>query len=133
MGFFKQMKDMKAMVTAAPGLVQQGQELAAEAQRFSMAASTQAQMAQAQAYAATAGQPLSEASLAPIQGVDMGTYAWVAKQVAKNGYDQSLAAGFAAQRSIGAADWDVAANGWSTRMQAEPALGREFRRHFDAA
>ena len=49
------------------------------------------------------------------------------------GYDQAQAPAFAAQRGIAAADWEAAAAGWTARMQQVPALGQEFRRHYDAA
>lgn len=131
MGFLKQMKDLKATVAAAPTMIQQGQEMAANAQ--AMQAAYAGQMQQAVAYQQAAAQPLSDAALAPINGVDLATYSWVSKQVANAGYDQALAPSFAAQKGISAGDWQLAVEGWAARMTAEPALGREFRRHFDAA
>lgn len=122
MGLFKQLKDRATTAGAT-----------AVAATRAIGTDTAAQLDAARAYHATAGQPLAAASLAPINGVDMATYAWVSKQVAKAGYDQSLAVGFAGQRGVAPADWEAAVNGWAERMQAEPALGREFRRHFDAA
>lgn len=131
MGFLKQIKDMKTVVAAAPGMIQQGQEMAANAQ--AMQVGQMAQMQQAIAYNQQVGQPIAAEHLAPINGVDLPTYAWVAKQVANNGYDQSLAVGFASQRGISAADWEAAGAGWSGRMTAVPAIGPEFRRHYDVA
>lgn len=131
MGLFKQMKDMKATVAAAPALIQQGQQMAMSA--ASMQQAYAGQMQQAMTYQAAAAQPLSADVLTPICGVDLPTYAWVAKQLASVGYDQSQAPAFAATKGISSADWDTAANGWSSRMQQVPALGQEFRRHYDAA
>jgi len=131
MGLFKQMKDMKTVVAAAPSMIQQSQALAVNAQ--AMQASQMQQMQQAMAYNQQVGQAIPAEQLSPINGVDMPTYAWVAKRVAEQGYNQSLATGFAAQRGITAADWDAAAAGWSSRMTAVPAMGPEFRRHYDAA
>ncbi|MDO9175727.1 MAG: hypothetical protein Q7V62_13050 [Actinomycetota bacterium] len=136
MGFLKQMKDMKTMVAAAPGMIEQGQQIAANAQAMQAAQMNQMQMGQMQqamAYQQQVGQPIAAEHLAPIAGVDLPTYSWVAKQVANSGYNQSLAAGFAAQRGIAAADWDAAAAGWSARMTSVPAIGPEFRRHYDVA
>ena len=135
MGFLKQMKDMKAVVAAAPGMIQQGQEMAANAYAYQAAQANQMQhaMAMQQQAAAPYAIPVTAEHLAPINGVDLPTYAWVAKQVANNGFNQSLAAGFAAQRGISAADWDAAGAGWSSRMTAVPSLGAEFRRHYDVA
>lgn len=131
MGLFKQMKDMKATVAAAPGLIAQGQQLAANAAVMQQAYAGQLQ--QAMVYQQAAAQPLTAETLAPINGVDLATYAWVGKRLAGVGYDQSQAPAFAAQKGIAAADWAAAADGWCARMNAVPALGAEFRRHYDAA
>jgi hypothetical protein len=131
MGLFKGMKDMKAMVSAAPSMMQQTQQLQASA--YAMQGAQAGQMQQAIAYNQQVGQPIAAEHLTAIAGVDLPTYAWVAKQVANNNYDQTLATGFAAQRGIGAADWEAAAAGWSGRMTAVPAIGPEFRRHYDVA
>jgi hypothetical protein len=131
MGLFKQMKDMKNVVAAAPAMMQQGQALAANAQ--AMQAAQMGQMQQAIAYNQQVGQPIAPEHLTAINGVDLPTYAWIAKQVANNGYNQALAAGFAAQRGISSADWDAGAAGWTARMTAVPAIGPEFRRHYDVA
>lgn len=131
MGLFKQMKEMTQIVAAAPAMIQQGQEMAANAQAFQAAQMGQMQQAIAQQQAMV--QPIPADQLTPIVGIDLPTYAWVAKQVANNGYNQSLAAGFAAQRGFTSADWDTAAAGWSARMVAVPAIGPEFRRYYDVA
>lgn len=131
MGFLKQMKDMKATVAAAPSLIQQGQELAVNAQAMQTAYA--AQMAQAAQYQAAQATPLPADSLSPIHGVDLTTYAWVSKQVANAGYDQTVAVGAAATRGLSADQWQAGAEGWAARMQAVPGLGAEFRRQFDAA
>ena len=131
MGFFKQMKEMKQVVAAAPAMMQQGQMLAANAQ--AMQASAMSQMQQSIAYNQQVGQPIAAEHLTAINGVDLPTYAWIGKQVAKAGYDQSLATSFAAQKGIGATDWEAAAAGWTARMTAVPAIGPEFRRYYDVA
>ena len=131
MGFMKQMKDLKATVAAAPTMIQQSQEMAANAQAMQVAYAGQMQQA-AQFQAATA-QPLPTSALEAIHGVDLATYAWVSKQVALAGYDQTVATGAAAQRGIGAGQWQAAAEGWATRMTSVPGLGTEFRRLYDAA
>lgn len=131
MGLFKSMKDMKSAVAAAPGMIQQSQQLAANAAVMQQAYA--GQMQQSMAYNAGLAQPLTPEQLAPINGVDLPTYAWVGKRLAGVGYDQAQAPAFAAQRGIAAADWEAAAAGWTARMQQVPALGQEFRRHYDAA
>ncbi len=131
MGLFKSMKDMKDMVAAAPSMVAQGQQMAANAQ--AMQAAQMGQMQQAMAYNQQHGQPIAPEHLTPINGVDLPSYAWVAKQVANQGYNQALAPGFAAQRGISTADWEAAAAGWSARMVSVPVIGTEFRRHYDVS
>jgi hypothetical protein len=131
MGFMQQMKDLKTTVAAAPAMIQQSQELAANAQQMQMAYAAQAQ--QAAQFQAAAAQPLPATALAPIDGVDLATYAWVSKQVAHAGYDQTVAPAAAAQKGIAAAQWQAAAEGWAARMTTVPGLGTEFRRLFDAA
>jgi hypothetical protein len=131
MGFLKQMKEMKQVVAAAPGMIQQGQQMAANAQ--AMQAAQMSQMQHAIAYNQQVGQPIAPEHLTPINGVDLPTYAWVGKQVANNGYNQALTVGFAAQRGISAADWEAAAAGWTARMTTVPAIGPEFRRYYDVA
>ena len=104
MGLFKQMKEMKNVVAAAPAMMQQGQALAASAQ--AMQAAQMGQMQQAIAYN---------------------------QQVGQRAATDHFAAGFAAQRGISAADWEAAAAGWTARMTAVPAIGPEFRRYYDVA
>ncbi|HNJ98071.1 MAG TPA: hypothetical protein PLV13_08100 [Ilumatobacteraceae bacterium] len=128
MGLHKNMKDLKATVAAAPGMVDQAQQMAASAQAMQAA-----QMQQAMAYQQAAAQPLPAEALTPINGVDLPTYAWVGKRVAAHNYDQSFCHQYAAQKGISAGDWDAGAAGWTTRMQQYPALGQEFRRHYDVA
>lgn len=131
MGFMQQMKDLKATVAAAPTMIQQSQEMAANAQAMQTAYA--GQMQQAAQYQAAAAQPLPSTALEAIAGVDLATYAWVSKQVAHAGYDQTVALGAAAQRGIAAAQWQAAAEGWAVRMTTVPGLGTEFRRLYDAA
>jgi hypothetical protein len=133
MGIFKQFKDLNKGLAAAPGLIEQAQQLGASAQAMQQAnAAHAAQAAQAMAFQQQVAQPVNADLLAPIAGVDLPTYAWVVKQIAPLGYDQSLLPGFAAQRGIGAQQWQQAMDGWGARIN-DPALAREFRRHYDAS
>jgi len=130
MGLFKQMKDMKQAVAAAPGMIEQAQQLAANAQVYQQAHLAQA--GQAMAFQQQVAQPVDAGQLAPIAGVDLPTYAWVVKQIAAHGYNQALLPSFAAQKGISASDWQAAMDGWGERIN-DPALAREFRRHYDAS
>lgn len=124
MGLFKQMKDMKQMVSAAPDLVEQAMKMAGDAGQL------QAQAAQAAQYqAAAAGQlPAADGSLDPISGVDLRTYATVIKGIAAYQYDQSKLPGIAASHGIPADAWQAAHDGWNARIQNEPAVAGAFSR-----
>jgi hypothetical protein len=75
---------------------------------------------------------MSDASSTPIAGVDLATYAWVVKQIARFGFDHSLLPGFAAQRGIAATDWQAAIDGWSMRL-GDPGVASSFRTFYDAS
>ncbi len=133
MGLFKQIKDMKQVVHAAPGMISQANEMAANAQVLQasqqgllaqqMAAAPQAMAYQAAAAGATAPQP---GNLEPIAGVTLQAFAEVSKGIAAYNYDQAMCVPLAAQRGISAEAWHQAAAGWNTRIQADPAVGVAF-------
>src|ERR1700709_720610 len=96
MGLFKDFKDMKDMVEAAPGMIDSAQQLQANAQ--AQAAAAQAQFGAAgmggQAYvdnlnAGINGEPSAE-SLTPITGVTLESYTAIIKELGARGNDQSL-------------------------------------------
>ncbi len=130
MGLFRQMKDMKAAVAAAPGLVDQAQQMAASAEQYQAQAMAEQQSLLGQAVAhqmAAAGQLQPQAGgLDPIAGVDITTYATVVKAIAPLGYDQSLLPGIAASHGIAADAWQQAHDGWNARIQNDPAVARAF-------
>lgn len=138
MGLFKQMKDMKQAVEAAPGIVQQAQALGAQAQQFGLAqqAVAQQQAAQAQAAAAAAGVDTTAGApgqLAPIAGVSIEQFAAVSKGLAAHAYDQTKAPLVAAQHGIAVADWEIAMAGWNGRITADPAIGQAFNAAYQRA
>lgn len=134
MGLFKQMKDMKDMVAAAPGLIDQSQEMAANAQvmQQQMMAQQQAAMQQAmgQQGAAVAPQP---GGLDPIAGVDLQKYAKIVKGIAPLNYDQSLLPGIAAANGVDAASWTQAHDGWNARIKSDPGVAAAFSAAYQAA
>jgi hypothetical protein len=127
-GLFKQMKDMKQMVDAAPDMVKQAQQMGAQAQEMQAAqmAAAQQQMAAAQ----TAGQPggVSDAELEPIAGVSLEQYATISKGLAAYGYDQSKAVEVAASHGVSPESWQQALEGWNARIKANRAIGAEFNK-----
>ena len=134
MGFMKQIKDMKQMVDAAPGMVTQAQQLGAQAQEMAaaqqaaaMQAAAQAQAASDQAIAAGGG------SYEPIAGVSLELYAEISKGLAAYGYDQSKAVEVAAAKGVSADAWQQALDGWNARIKADPGVGQQFNRLYMAA
>jgi hypothetical protein len=133
MGLFKGMKDMKDMLHATPGLLDQANQMKANAQVMQQqaiqqqAAYQQGGMPGAFAPAPTIADTDLPADLdAPIAGVDLATFAQVSAGLAAYDYDQSKAVGLAAERGIDAAGWQLAVDGWNERIAAHPAVARRF-------
>jgi hypothetical protein len=125
-GMFKQLKDAKDMINAAPGMVAQAQQMAAQAQQMAAA-----QQAAAQAQMAHAGGPAASVDpvgpdFEPIAGVPLDQFAAVSKGVAAYNYDQSKLVVIAASRGIPAQAWEAAHLGWNDRIKANPAVARRF-------
>jgi hypothetical protein len=129
MGLFKNIKDMNQMVKAAPGMIEQGQALGAQAQQMAAAqqAAAQQQAAQAAAVAAVAGVSTSgPGQLDPIAGVSLQQYAAVSKGLAAYNYDQTKAPLVASQHGIDAASWETATAGWNGRITNDPSVASAF-------
>src|SRR5271156_1359003 len=107
MGIFKQMKDMKDMVNAAPGLVEQAQQAAAQAR---MAQYGGAQPGAFGQQAGGFGQQAAPAGpdFEPIDGVSLEQFAAVGKAVAAYNYDGTKLPQIAASRGIPADAWESA-------------------------
>jgi hypothetical protein len=125
MGLFKQMKDLKETVAAAPSMVEEAQKLAANAQ--AMAAQQQAAAAamMAQQQAAAAG-PVTGPDFEPVAGVSLELYAEIAKGLAAYNYDQSKAPLIAGEKGISAEAWQTAGDTWNERIKANPAVAQRF-------
>jgi hypothetical protein len=123
----RQLKDMKQMTEAAPGMVRNAQQMAAQAQEMAAAQSAAAQQqmqqfnAQQQAVA-EAGGPDYE----PIAGVSIEAYAEVSKGLAAFNYDQSKAVEIAAGKGISAASWEQAVAGWNERIRTNQTVAQRF-------
>lgn len=130
MGLFKQMKDMKDMVAAAPGLVEQSQQMAANAQvmqaQQQQQAAAQYQQAMAHQQAAAGALAPQVGGLDPIAGVSLQQYAVIVKAIAPLNYDQAALPGIAASHGIDGASWQQAHDGWNARIQGDPAVARAF-------
>ena len=130
MGLFKQMKAMKDAVKAAPGLVDQAQQMAATAQQYQAQAMARQQdvMGEAVAHQMAASGRLRPrpGGLDAIAGVDLHRYATIVKAIAPHDYDQSMLPGIAAAQGIAAEAWYEAHDGWNARIQDDPAVARAF-------
>ena len=119
MGLFKQMKDMKKTVEAAPGLMAQAQSMGAQAQ--SMQAAQYAAMQQAAAAAA----PADGAFFEPIAGVSLELYAEISRESAGRPGDLGHAAMVASGRGVSGESWQAAMDGWNARMH-NPSVAQRF-------
>jgi hypothetical protein len=138
MGIFKQMKDMKDMVNAAPGLVEQARQMGAQAQQMAEAQRAAAQAAMGQHGGAQPGafgqQPTPTGpDFEPIDGVSLEQFAAVGKAVAAYNYDGSKLSEIAASKGIPAMAWETASRGWNDRMLANPAVAQRYNQLYRAS
>ncbi|MFN3258118.1 MAG: hypothetical protein ACE37B_20760 [Ilumatobacter sp.] len=120
MGLFKQMKQAKDAVAAAPDLIQNAQAMQ-QAQIDAAHAQQAAAAAAANAAAATGG-----GDFEPIAGVSIELYADISRALNDRGGDQALAPVIAAEHGVDQASWDEAVAGWNARMQTNPTVGTRF-------
>jgi hypothetical protein len=135
MGAFKRMKDMKDMMHAAPGLIEQAREAGAQAQEMAYAqqAAIQAQMQARQSQVGGQVVDTSGPDFQPIAGVSLERYAEVSKGVAAYGYDQSKLVVVAAGKGIAEVDWEDAFQGWNERIKRNPVVAKAFNQAYRAA
>jgi hypothetical protein len=122
MNLLKSIKDMGAMMNAAPDLIESANRLAENAK---------VQQAQAMAPAVVV-EPSAEA-LAPIAGVDLAVYARVSKGIAAYGYDAAKLPVVASAYGVSAANWAIAQTGWAARIQNDAAVGAKFNQLYAGA
>jgi hypothetical protein len=121
MGMFKQLKDAKKAMAAAPGIVDQAMQLGEQAQHMA-AAQQAAAMQQAQAAAAAQqATTLAGPDAEPIAGVSLEQYARICREMAGS-QDPSIAAA----HGIAPDAWQAAMDGWAARMQRNPAVAQQF-------
>ncbi|MBU1226304.1 MAG: hypothetical protein KJ698_03690 [Actinobacteria bacterium] len=114
---FKKLKDLKNVVSEAPGLIEQAQKLQAQAQGMQAA-----QMA-AGGGAATAIDPHL---LEPIAGVTIEKYAELAKAVGERKLDQAGIESFVQLHGLTPETWQAAYDGWNERFKGNMALSVHF-------
>ena len=126
MGMFKQMKDMKDMINAAPGMVAQAQQLSAQAHEMAAAQQAAFQAQAGQFAGAPYGAAQAGPDFEPIDGVSLEQFAAVSKGVAAYNYDQSMLPQVAASKGIAPHAWDAAAQGWNERIRRSRAVAQRF-------
>jgi hypothetical protein len=121
-GLFKQVKDMKNLIGAAPEMLSAAQQMGAQAQQLEAAH----QAVAASQAASSAPSPATGPDFAPIGGVSIELYAEIGKALAAGGSDQSQAAAIAAGKGVSAGDWQAALDGWNGRIRTNPAVAQRF-------
>ncbi|MCD5346209.1 hypothetical protein PX701_02985 [Agromyces sp. H3Y2-19a] len=124
MNLFKQFGDMAEMVKAAPGLIDQANQLQAQSEQYR-------QQMDIQAVQAMTADP-QPGNLDPIAGVDLDRYARISKGIAAYGYDATKLPAVAAMFGVDEASWASAAAGWAARIQADRGVGRRFNEIYQA-
>jgi hypothetical protein len=69
----------------------------------------------------------------PIAGVALDQFVAVSKGIAAYNYDRSRLAEVAAARGIDPVSWEAASQGWTSRIQASPAIAQEFNQLYRAS
>ncbi|MDL9979163.1 hypothetical protein [Microbacterium candidum] len=116
MGLFSDLKDMRTMVQAAPGLIDQAGRLQAQAATYQQQMAVQPPMT---------AEP-APGALEPIAGVDLDRYARIVKGIAAYGYDESKLEIVAAGFGVDGASWAAAQAGWGERIRVDRGVGRRF-------
>jgi hypothetical protein len=132
---FKQLRETKAMLAQAPGMIAAGNEMAANAQALAAVQAQQvaaAQQAYSQSVVADA-QAASPGDFEPIAGVSIELYAEISRSFAEVNYDMSQAHMLAARKGVSGTNWDQAAEGWAARIRSNPAVGQRFNALYTAA
>ncbi len=120
MGLFKQMKQAKDVMAAAPDMIQNAQAM--QQAQIDAAKANEAAVGASAANAAAAG----GADFEPVAGVSIETYAAISRTLTDRGGDQAAAPGIAAEHGVDQSSWDAAVAEWNARMQRNPAVGTRF-------
>jgi hypothetical protein len=127
MNIIKGFRDMGAMLNATPALLESANEMAAQAKTLQTpAAGSAGQSAGAYGFGAPVPIEPNPANLVPIAGVDIELWARIAKGIAPYGYDVSKLPAVAAAFGVAPADWEIAVEGWNTRLAADPGVAQRF-------
>ena len=144
MGLFKDLKNMKDTVHAAPDMIRQAQVLGAQAQALgaAQAASPQETTAQRPDGSGAWSRPgnmvgapgvVTAAELEPIAGVSLERYAQLAKAIGERHLDQAGIEDLARSQGLTPEAWQQAYDGWNARMKVNLALSTQFGQLYQQA
>ena len=117
---FRRLREMRP---EAVGAEARSAEQAVLARRAAVLART------ARAWGADQGDPDFE----PIAGVGLEQFAAVSRGIAAFGHDESKLVHVTAAAGIPVRQWEVAARGWSARIQGNHAVARRFNQFYQEA
>jgi hypothetical protein len=127
MGLFKQMKDMKTVVAAAPGLIDQAQQMQASAAAMQ---GTHGAGVPGGSYApGSVDGPVMD----PINGITLEEYARIAKTIGEQRLDQAGTEALVQRIGHTVADWQAAYDGWNERFKGNTALSVQFGTIYQSA
>jgi len=128
MGLFKQMKDLKTVVGAVPGIIDQTQQMQANA----MAMQGTYGAATVPGAAMMPG-TLDPAVLEPINGISLEQYARIAKTIGEQRLDQAGTEALVQRLGLSVADWQAAYDGWNARFKGNTQLSVQFGTIYQSA
>ena len=126
MGLFRQLRDMRDMVNAAPGMMQQVRQLGAQAGEAAAAQQAARQDQLGQAADVLPGGAPAGADFEPIAGVSLEQFVAVSKGIAAFDYDQTMLVEVAESKGIPESTWEIAHRGWNDRIKANRAVAQRF-------
>lgn len=132
MGFMKQIKDMKTMAAAAPGMFDQAQQLKDNAAQL-QAANATATAAGAVPGAGLMPGTVDASTTAPINGISLEEYARIAKTIGEQRLDQAGTEALVQRIGHSVADWQGAYDGWNDRFKGNTALSVQFGTIYQSA
>jgi hypothetical protein len=128
MGLFKDLKNMKDTVHAAPDMIRQAQDLGAQAQALGAAQAQNGGLGNPMTNVGLGGPPgiVTAAELEPIAGISLEKYAQFAKTVGEKRLDGDATESLVVAQGFAPGAWQQAYDGWNARMKVNMALSTQF-------
>jgi hypothetical protein len=123
-GLFKNLRNARDLLYAAPGVVERPQRPKTGSARHA---------AKVSASASAPAADVAPADLEPIAGVTLETYARICKQAAAGSGDEDGLLSIARAYRVDAASWRAASEGWSGRFRGNVPLALHYGDLYRAA